>query len=300
MRISDCLLGATAVTKGTDGDYFLAVNEGIVLIKKDGSKSTQLKLKSRILDLKCNGQTLYGVGDEGTFIKSVDYGNTWVTKKMKTRGSIWSLCCNDEGTVVTHGNHVLFLSHDFGETWTVIKPFHSLKDDMPSIRSILLDGQHVLLGTKMHRQYGGIWRLDLTRYHMTRIKKDTRMISSIIKHKQFIVSAIGTSKGCKGSIEFCQESCLMNKLKWETCESETDENCYLDLSENDDFLYTTTAQDLNGVGKVSRVFLDEKRVTPCAFIHGHGWRVSNYKNEFLVAGLYSSLYSSADMNHYIH
>ncbi|MGO4887620.1 WD40/YVTN/BNR-like repeat-containing protein [Anaerobacillus sp. MEB173] len=299
MRISECLLGATAVTRGNNGDYFLAVNKGIILIKKDGSKQQIIQLDTRILDLKCSGDILYGVGDEGTFIRSLDYGKSWTTQKMKTLGPIWSVCCNEDGTVVTHGNHILFLSHDFGQTWKTVHPFHSLKYK-PSIRSILLDNSFVYIGTKIHQKYGGIWKLNLLSFHMVRIKHDKRMISSMIKHKQYIITAIGTSKGCNGSIEFCRDNARLNQYKWERCESDTEENCYLDLSESSGFLYTTTTQDGTGVGKVLRIFLDEKKVTHCAYVHGHGWRVSNNKNEFLVAGLYGSLYANAEVNNFIH
>ncbi|UTW68747.1 hypothetical protein KHA80_15005 [Anaerobacillus sp. HL2] len=40
-----------------------------------------------------------------------------------------------------------------------------------SIRLIWLDGHYVFVGTKVHPQYGGIWRVDLERYEIKRIKK---------------------------------------------------------------------------------------------------------------------------------
>lgn len=298
MLFSQCFAGATAVTKALNGDYFLAVDSGILLIKKDGTEKLLLKLQYRILDLIYCDSMIYGVGDCGTFIRSLDYGLTWDVTKLPTTGSIWSVCSDKTGTVVTHGNSVLFLSTNFGATWKTLSPFASLLGSKPSIRSILLDGKFVFVGTKVHQQHGGIWRIDLQRFESTRIKKDTRMIASIVKHKQYIVSATGTCKGFKGTIEFCHaKKATLQNCEWETCESDCKERCYLDLSESDDFLYTTTSQDENGVGKVSRVYLDENRIEPCAIVHGHGWRVSNHQNDFMVAGLYTSLYSHSHFQH---
>ncbi len=301
MRISQCFSAATAVTKALNGEYFLAINNGISLIKKDGTEKKLLQLENRILDLTFLENIVYGVGDKGTFIRSLDYGRTWDCISLPTLGSIWSICANHKGTVVTHGNHVLFLSTDFGQTWKTLQLFHGLGVNKPSIRSILLDNQDVYVGTKVHQKYGGIWRINLDRYEIVRVKKDTRMIASILKHKHYLVSATGTCKGFKGTIDYCHTSNLFKQnCEWDTCESEDQERCYLDLSESDGFLYTTTSQDINGVGKVSRVYLDEKRIVPCAIVHGHGWRVSNHQSEFLVAGLYTSLYANSELQQLIH
>lgn len=119
-----------------------------------------------------------------------------------------------------------------------------------------------------------------------------------LKHNNYLVSATGTCKGFKGAIEYCHiRNLALKNDEWEACESNCRERCYLDLSESEGYLYTTTSQDENGVGKVSRVYLDEKRIEPCAIVHGHGWRISNYQNEFLVAGLYTSLYSQSQFQH---
>ncbi|UTW68746.1 hypothetical protein KHA80_15000 [Anaerobacillus sp. HL2] len=59
-----------------------------------------------------------------------------------------------------------------------------------------------------------------------------------------------------------------------------------------DTFYATTSQDENGIGNVSRVYIDENRIEPCAIIDGHGWRISSHQDEYFVAGLYTSLYSS--------
>lgn len=77
MLISQCLSGATAVTKALNGDYILAVNNGIIKVKKNGIQKELLKLDHRILDLTFFDSNIYGVGDNGTFIRSTDYGCTW-------------------------------------------------------------------------------------------------------------------------------------------------------------------------------------------------------------------------------
>ncbi|SDZ09809.1 hypothetical protein SAMN05421736_10667 [Evansella caseinilytica] len=300
MQISQCFAGATAVTKAHNGDFFAAVDSGISLIHRSGTEKMLIQLDRRILDLTCMKNTIYGVGDNGIFIRSSDYGETWQTTTLPTKGSIWSVCASEHGTIATHGNNVIFVSNDFGNSWKTIRPFHSLKGAKPSIRSLLLDEHYVYAGTKVHPQYGGIWRIDLHRYEVTRIKKDTRMIASLLKYKQYLVSAAGTCKEAGGSIEYCHAFCPGNKqYRWRVCESDCQERCYLDLSQSDDYLYTTTSQDRNGVGRVSRVYLEDNKVVPCALVHGHGWRISNHQSQYFVAGLYTSLYSNSEMQQLI-
>ncbi|MCE7792946.1 hypothetical protein K8O68_11015 [Salipaludibacillus sp. CUR1] len=292
--------GATAVTKSIRGDYFFAKDGAISFIDKKGSEKCLTTINQRLLDLISIENILLGVGDHGTFVRSHDYGQTWKTSTLPTLSSIWSLSADRNGTVVTHGNHVIFISYDFGETWRTIRPFHSLNDQKPSIRSLLLDGKTIYAGTKIHSHSGGLWKIDLERLETIRIKKETRMIASILKYDNYLVTATGTCSGSKGSIDFCQtEGSYGKNYLWETCETEKQERCYLHLCENNGYIFASSSQDADGIGKVYRIYLEEKMLVTCARVHGHGWRISNLQSDFFVAGLYGSLLSNSEQNQLI-
>lgn len=282
---------ATAVVSHPDG-YFLAVNGGILLLNKTGKERKVLDIDVRILDLKCSGDIIYGIGDNGVFIRSKDCGLTWEKRKLSTSGSIWSISCNEKGLVAAHGQHVVFLSRDFGRSWKIIKIFKNLENP-PAIRSLYLDDYTLYIGTKIHAAYGGIWSLDLQKYRATQIKSEkSRMIASIQVHNQFLVAASGSCKGNKGSVDFCEiPTNHTESYRWQQCLNYTKENCYLDLSEDNGYLYTSTSKDQLGKGKVFQVSLKEKLLIPCGLVNGHGWRIANKQQEYLVAGLYESSYS---------
>lgn len=284
-------LAASAVTKMDNGAFLIAAeHEGIfVKNKNDWVKILNLPNK-RILDLTSSGQNIYGVGDSGLFIRSTNGGGNWEIKQFHTNSSMWSVCCNEDGLVITHSDKYLYLSKDFGESWQRIEPFH-FTVNRPALRSLCLNSSQLFLGTKIHAKNGGIWRLDLKTGEMKKIKKEfNSMIASMDVIENVLMAACGSCQGTDGKIIFCELSQLdgYDMPLWETCVSDIAEACYLDLSWSDNVLYTTSTKNKNGVGKISRVFLNEKKVVPFGEVKGHGWRIVNQKEEYVVAGLYES------------
>ncbi len=112
------------------------------------------------------------------------------------------------------------------------------------------------------------------------------MISALTLHNSYLVAASGSCKGIGGNISFCKidESIENEKLYWHTCQSEQKASSYLDLSVDQHVLYTTSTQNKAGVSTVCRVHLNEGIVTVCDSVKGHGWRIVNQKEGYVVAG----------------
>lgn len=288
-----CMLATssgTAVTKDFRGNYVLAVTGGISRLNKEGLQRKVLPLNTRILDLSSTSNgVIYGVGDNGIFIRSLDWGETWVIHRLPTSMSIWSISCSDSGAIITHGQHCIYVSTDFGQSFQVLKPFSNLTHK-PTIRCLCLKGNSIYIGTKIHHTYGGVWELNLTKRKLIQIKKENnRMVSSMQVSNGYLITASGSCKGKKGTIDFC--SLDRSNEKWERCNSDWPENCYLDISEHDGILYTTTSMSKDGNSRVFKINLNKKTLAPCGVVKGHGWRIVNDRDEFIVAGLYETLYS---------
>ncbi len=76
----------------------------------------------------------------------------------------------------------------------------------------------------------------------------------------------------------------VKKIYWHTCQSEQKASSYLDLSVDQHVLYTTSTQNKAGISSVCRVLLEEGIVTVCDSVKGHGWRIVNQKDGYVVAG----------------
>ena len=90
----------------------------------------------RIRDLHSEGNVVYGVGDEGIFIRSMNGGENWTVQRFPTKATSWNVCSNVQGTVIAHGDKTLYHSNDFGSTWETIHPFLEYGGGAPSIRSL--------------------------------------------------------------------------------------------------------------------------------------------------------------------
>ena len=70
--------GATAVAASKSGGYFVAVKrEGIFHYSVESGWQQLFKLKHKIHAISYIGPYLFGVGENGTVIRSGDEGNTW-------------------------------------------------------------------------------------------------------------------------------------------------------------------------------------------------------------------------------
>jgi len=279
---------ATAITKLRDGKLLLATTYNGLFIEKDGEwKQILTGFQKRIRDLHSEGNVVYGVGDEGVFIRSMNCGETWTIQRFPTKATSWNVCSNVQGTVIAHGDKTLYLSNNFGSTWETIHPFLDYGSDAPSIRSLFLYKHYLFIGTKIHAKYGGVWFFDLEKRKLRRIKiAMNQMISALTIHNSYLVAASGSCKGIGGNISFrkIDESIENEKLYWHTCQSEQKASSYLDLSVDQHVLYTTSTQNKAGVSTVCRVHLNEGIVTVCDSVKGHGWRIVNEKEDYVVAG----------------
>lgn len=290
----ETLLRATAVTRLEDGKMLLATtNKGLFLQEEGKWKLLWHGFNKKIRDLDSNGPLIYGVGDEGIFLRSLNGGIDWMVQRFPTRASIWNVCSNLQGLVVAHGEKMLYISMNFGDSWTTFNPFHFCSSSSPSIRSLYLHKDKLFIGTKIHPEYGGIWLLDLPSGKMQRVKKEkNHMTSAMTVSDDYFISASGSCRGKSGKIEFCSIDEIMQNdpLAWHHCHSETPVRSYLDLSAHEHVMYATSSQNERGISTVSRIFIKEGKMEVCGFIKGHGWRISNKQEDYLVAGLYESLH----------
>ncbi|MBY0598614.1 hypothetical protein [Bacillus bingmayongensis] len=284
----ETMLSATAVTKLEDGKLILATTyDGLFMAQSGEWKQVLTGFQKRIRDLCSNGKMIYGVGDEGIFVRSMDGGENWSVKRFPTKATSWNVCSNEHGKVIAHGDKTVYVSNNFGTTWETIRPFHCYSIDAPSIRSLFLFKHFLFIGTKIHSKYGGVWLFDLRRRKLKRIKVTTnQMISALALHNSYLVAASGSCRGTSGNISFCviDEVIKHKKLNWKICQSEQKESSYLDLSVDQQVLYTTSTKNKAGIGTIFRVFLEEGIITACGSIKGHGWRIVNEREDYVVAG----------------
>ncbi|WP_088042321.1 hypothetical protein [Bacillus sp. EAC] len=280
------MFSSTAVSRTESGSVVLATSNNGLLIEKDGHWIHSLsQLNYHIRDLKCVGKMIYGVGENGVFIKSENEGKDWSIKHFPTKASVWSLCCNSKGLVIAHGEKVIYISTNFGETWKVISPF--TVNNSPSIRSLCLFEDKLFIGTKIHPENGGIWMLDLNTFESVRVKVETeKMISSMLVHDELLVAVSGSCRGKNGVLEFIPLPSIRNKSehKWNACYSADGQGSYLDICAHNGILFTSSTQNESGYSTVSRVYLEKQLLVPCDYVKGHGWRICNENENYIVAG----------------
>ncbi|WP_026673368.1 WD40/YVTN/BNR-like repeat-containing protein [Alkalihalobacterium bogoriense] len=292
------LMSATAVTMSKQGSRVLATKEGLFL-KKGGTWKRSLHNPGRtIRDLVCNHHHIYGVGDNGLFISSYDEGDSWSIQQFPTKASVWSIVTDSLDLLITHGDKVIYLSTNAGKSWTPYYPFQF--SNAPSIRSLSLYKNKLFIGTKIHPIYGGIWCFDLQDKRTTFIKKEKKqMISSIITVNNQLIAATGSCRREFGKILVCHLSKIMDIESWEECSGWEDQS-FLDLNESEGIIYATSTQNHQGISTISKVCVKQKEIVPCNYIRGHGWRICNDKEDYIVAGLYESMEFTKDqMQNYV-
>lgn len=273
----ETLLSATAVTKLEDGKMLLATtHEGLFIREENEWKSLWAGCDKKIRDLDSNGDFIYGVGDEGVFLRSLNGGKDWTLRRFPTASSIWNVCSNVQGLVVAHGEKKLYISTDFGDTWKTLEPFQLFHHQAPSIRSLYLHKDQLFIGTKIHSEYGGIWLLDLRSGEIVRVKKEkNHMISTMTVYEDCFIAAGGSCRGRNGKIEFCsmKEMVKTPSAAWHICHSAQPVRSYLDLSFDEDVMYASSTQNEHGISTISRVFIKEGKAEVCGSVKGHGWRI---------------------------
>ncbi|PGL73278.1 hypothetical protein [Bacillus sp. AFS055030] len=82
--------------------------------------------------------------------------------------------------------------------------------------------------------------------------------------------------------------------RWNQCYSTRSNVSYLDISTHNDIVYTTSSQNDSGYSTVSRVYLENQLIVPCEYVKGHGWRICNENENYIVAGQYETRFFEKD------
>ncbi|MGE6631194.1 WD40/YVTN/BNR-like repeat-containing protein [Bacillus sp. NPDC077027] len=280
--------GATAVVASNQVGYFVAVKrEGIFHYSYEQGWHQLLKLKHKIHAITYIGPYLFGVGENGTVIRSSDQGATWAMSSFPTNAVIWSITGNDDGFVCAHGKHSIYISNDFGISWEIMKPFEHI-DHPPVIRSLCLAGKTLYIGTQIHELHGGIWSYDLQTETILLINREEhRMTASMLLYNElWLVCALGSKKGRKGAVQVLN---LHTNVVYDIqSQAVVGEESFLDVSEDNGIIYVTTSQDEYGFSKVYQLDVHHKELKWFDIIKGHGFRVANQNENFFCAGLYES------------
>jgi hypothetical protein len=59
---------------------------------------------------------------------------------------------------------------------------------------------------------------------------------------------------------------------------------------DEDVIYASSTQNEHGISTISRVFIKEGKAEVCGSVKGHGWRIRNEQENYVVAGLRESLH----------
>lgn len=280
--------GATAVAASKSGGYFVAVKrEGIFHYSVGGGWQQLFKLKHKIHAISYIGPYLFGVGENGTVIRSGDEGHTWALSSFPTNAVVWSITGRKDGFVCAHGKHSIYVSTDFGISWEIMKPFAHVNQP-PVIRSLCVAGDYLYIGTQIHEVHGGIWVYDLQSEQIFLLNREEhRMTASMLLcGEHLLVCAMGSKKGKRGSVQILDLH--TNMLHDIQSQAFAREESFLDVSEDNGIVYVTTSQDEHGFSKVYQLDIEQKELKWFDTIKGHGFRVANQKENFFCAGLYES------------
>lgn len=156
LALACCLPGCRkkgAEAGAEQGGLWLAGQRGLLAsVQPDGTLTDfELGIGDDLLDLACRGSdSVFVVGERGTFLRTFDGGAEWETIELGTRGALRSVAAASREYVVVAGDEGLFLSADSGTTWSTLATgaFSSVAVDLSGDVVMALD----LSGT--------VWRED--------------------------------------------------------------------------------------------------------------------------------------------
>lgn len=273
--------GSTAVLSTPEIPFIVAVKQAGIYSFEEGKWFPQYELNQNIYKLVQFGLYIFGIGDYGTIVRYHPYKKKWNHTSFPTNQRLWDITGNDKGLIVTHGGSKLYISKNFGSTWSVIRPFETLPSQ-PLIRSLFYHQHHIYIGTQINREHGGLWRYNLANSELKLIKKEEHsMISSIyIDSDQCFYIAKGNAHSGEGSIE-------MNDFKtsdsWNKFKQPALEKAFLDLFFADEKIYTTTSQDEYGFSRIYELHKDGKVLLPIETIIGHGFRGASFRDQLFIS-----------------
>lgn len=272
--------GSTAVLSTPDFPFIVAVKGAGIYSFEEGDWFLQYSLTENIYKLMHVGKYIFGIGDYGTILRYEPYQKRWNHTSFPTTQRLWDITGNSTGLIVTHGGSNLFVSKDFGSSWSVIKPFQTLATK-PLIRSLLYDHDRIYIGTQINKESGGLWQYSLQSEELLLVKKEEHsMISSIYKDCD---GSLYITKGNALSGEGTIEKIERDTASWSTFQQPMAERAFLDLFMTDEKLYATTSKDKFGFSRIYEVFREGMTLLPIETVAGHGFRGAGFDNQLFIS-----------------
>ncbi len=267
--------GATAVLSTPELPFMVAVKQAGIYSFDDGDWFLQYGLSQNIYKLVQLGHFIFGIGDYGTIIRYDCKQKKWNQTSFPTSQRLWDITGNRNGFIVTHGGSNLYVSNNFGSTWSVIRPFKKL-GQKPLIRSLLYNDESIYMGTQINSEYGGLFE----HREIQLVKKEAySMISSIHKDDDgFLFIAKGNARSGEGTIE------MLNPFtnRWAACQQPKSEKAFLDIFKANKKLFATTSQDEYGFSRIYEVEKESLSLLPIETVAGHGFRGAGFEDQLFI------------------
>ncbi|MGI8386488.1 hypothetical protein [Robertmurraya sp. P23] len=272
--------GSTAVLSTPSLPFIVAVkNAGLYSFKK-GKWFLQYSLPYSVYKLVQISPYIFGIGDNGLIVRYNPFNKKWTHTFFPTPQRLWDITGDDSGLIITHAGSKLYISYNFGSSWSVVHPFKDMTN-RPLIRSLFKHKEHIYIGTQINKESGGLWMFSLRSGRLILVKKEQHsMISSIfIDNDDYLLIAKGNAWSKEGSIEMK----WLHASKWTTFEQPISEKAFLDVFTVGKNLYTTTSKDEYGFSRIYEIDKHTATLMPIETIEGHGFRGAGFEDELFIS-----------------
>jgi photosystem II stability/assembly factor-like uncharacterized protein len=221
--------GSTGSGGGGGGAWFVGENGLMDNIKPDGTLGADYDTgeTGNLTGITCRGAaTAFVVGDNGTFLRTFDGGETWEPMDLGTTRAIADVA-SGAGAVFVAGDGVLEASYDDGETFSPLPG-----NGTASWRSVATD--HTGAVAVLLRLDGSIWRYDASAGSMLEVSSLPGARSLSMSHDGLHAIVVGDHGGLARSDD--------GGLTWSTLSTGTDADLYAG--------WATAGGDLVAVGAV--------------------------------------------------
>ncbi|MGD6830898.1 hypothetical protein ACQCT5_01955 [Sutcliffiella halmapala] len=272
--------GSTAVLSTPDIPFIVAVNKAGIYSFEEGEWLLQYGLSQNIYKLVRLGHYIFGIGDYGTIVRYDLQRRKWNHTSFPTVQRLWDITGNDQGLIVTHAGSRLYVSENFGASWSVTKPFLTL-DVQPLIRSLLYEKGRVYIGTQVNKDSGGLWSYSFESGELRLVKKEeSSMISSIYSDSEdSLIITKGNVHTGEGSVEVSDPI----RKRWQRFSQPIQEKAFLDLFSANKKLYATTSRDTFGYSRIYELQREEMSLIPIETIEGHGFRGAGFDEQLFIS-----------------
>ncbi|WP_198317085.1 WD40/YVTN/BNR-like repeat-containing protein [Sutcliffiella horikoshii] len=271
--------GSTAVLSTPDIPFLVAVKKSGIYSFEDGKWLLQYGLTQNIYKLVKLGRFIFGIGDYGTILRYDPYQKKWTHTTFSVPQRLWDITGNEQGLIVTHGGSKLYVSRNYGSSWTVVKPFASLNAP-PLIRSLFFSDDYIYIGTQVNKKQGGVWKYSLLTRELKLVKReDNSMVSSIyISDRDSMLITKANVKTGEGSVE-------MRKAdnSWICFKQPLSEKAFLDIFMANNRLHATTSRDEFGYSRIYEIHRESMTLIPIETVEGHGFRGAGFEDQLFIS-----------------